>query len=408
MVANAPRRDEGKYLNADKPAKAGQLQQGSQNGALSRAWRKVARAPKRLALSLAALAVFSPVMASAATPAPPQQQTYIVQAVSNAVPDAKKPEKQDYAHSQARLDKIYTMLQQTEAGRELLQFAERENLSIAMSDSKVMDDNPKDRLFTKGLNYGRYILLNGDIKSDDELMLTLVHELRHSWHERGIKTSGLPVTPKQEFLKRRIQEADAFAFEIHFGYEYEKATKKTLDLGNRFENCGAGNTSFPCLAQDYKYYRGKDKPVAEAYSKLLERTIRHVNGLDYDKSFIAQNDNGWSIATTQPELATRFKAKFEETASDAEFVAAMRKVATVGTTPGLDPAALYTWTDADFLSLKKTGGQSKGDVKKLDALEVKFNAARNSWIIYTQAKEAEAAPIAQAPATPQAPEGPSA
>lgn len=395
MVANAPRRDEGKYLNADKPAKAGHLRQ---------AWRKVSRAPKRIALSLAALAVFSPVMASAAAPAPEPRQ--IVQEISAAIPDNKKPAKQDYAYSQARLEKIYTILRQTEPGRELLQFAETENLSIAMSDSKVMDDNPKDRLFTKGLNYGRYILLNGDIRSDDELILTLVHELRHSWHERGIMTSGLPVTPKQEFLKRRIQEADAFAFEIHFGYEYEKATKKTLDLGNRFESCGAGNNSFACLAQDYKYYRGKDKPVAEAYSKLLERTIRHVNGLDYDKSFIAQNDNGWGIAATQPERATRFKAKFEDPATDAEFATAMRKVATVGTTPGVDPAALYAWTDADFLSLKKTGGQSKSDVKKLDALEVKFNAARNSWALYTQAKEAEAAmPVVQLPA---APEGPSA
>lgn len=394
MVANAPRRDEGKYLNADKPAQAGYLHQ---------AWRRVARAPKRIALSLAALAVFSPALASAATPAP-QQQTYVAQAISSTVPDAKKPEKQDAAHSQARLDRIYTKLQLTEAGRELLEFAERENIAIAMSDSKAMDDNPKDRLFTKGLNYGRYILLNGDIKSDDELMLTLVHELRHSWHERGIRTSGLPVTPTQEFLKRRIQEADAFAFEIHFGYEYEKATKKTLDLGNRFESCGAGSNSFACLAQDYKYYRAGNKPVAEAYSKLLERTIRHVNGLDYDKSFIAQNDNGWGIAATQPELATRFKAKFEDTASDAEFVAAMRKVATVGTEPGVDPAALYSWTDADFLSFKKTGGQSKSDVKKLDALEVKFNAARNSWIVYSQAKDAETvAPVVQAPAAPKEP-----
>ena len=144
--------------------------------------------------------------------------------------------------------------------------------------------------------------------------------------------------------------------------------------------------------------RGRDKPVAEAYSKLLEKTIDHVHGLDYDKSFIAQNDNGWSIAAEKPELATRFRVKFEDTASDAEFVAAMRKVATVGTTPGTDPAALYSWTDADFLSLKKTGGQSKSDVKKLDALEVKFNAARNSWIVYTQAKEAEALPpVVQAP-----------
>jgi len=82
----------------------------------------------------------------------------------------------------------------------------------------------------------------------------------------------------------------------------------------------------------------------------------------------------------------------------------MRKVATVGTTPGVDPAALYAWTDADFLSFKKTGGQSKSDIKKLDALEVKFNAARNSWIVYSQAKEAETvAPVVQAPAAPKEP-----
>jgi hypothetical protein len=382
-----PRRLEGKNQdNTKTPATSGPSPRTLKN-----VYAKVSRAPKKIVLSLAAVAAFSPAFASA-EPAPQPAHVYAV--ATDTVPQNKKSVKQDYAHSEARLDKIMAQLALTESGRDLIAFGQEEGIPIIMSDSKAMDDKPKDRITIKGLNYGsRYILLNGDTTRDDELMLTIVHELRHSWHERGIETSGLPSSPKQEFLKRRIQEADAFAFEIHFGYEYEKATGKTLDIGNRFEGC-TGN-SFPCLAEDYRRMRDSGKPVSESYGRLLEKTIAHVHSLDYDKSFLAQNDNGWGVVAERPWLGANFRAKFENTATDAEFAAAMRKVATVGTKPGVDPAALTGWTDADFLSFKKTGGESKSDVRKLDALEVKFNTARLAWITYNQPKEA--APEAQTP-----------
>ncbi len=91
-----------------------------------------------------------------------------------------------YAYSDARLEKIKTAIALSETVRALLDFAATENIRIEMSNSKVMDDDPKDSLTIKGLNYSTLIRLNGDISSDDEVMITLAHELRHSWHERRI------------------------------------------------------------------------------------------------------------------------------------------------------------------------------------------------------------------------------
>lgn len=298
-----------------------------------------------------------------------------------AMAKAEKPKKEDYALSQARLDKIETRMRDTALGRELLQFAADQNISISMSSSKVMDSNLKDAVFIKGRNYSTYILLNGETKSDDEIMITIAHELRHSWHERVIKSSGMDLDPRRHWLMRRLQEADAFSFEVHFGYEYEKATGRQLDLGDRWNACG-GKTPFVCLAENYRQARDGGKPVAEAYSQLLERSLRHVHAMGYDKGFVGELDDGWGAVVKDPELGTFYADRFDRPVTDADFVAKMRAVMTAGLAPGVDPAALTSWKDADFLSFEKTGGREKGDQKKLAATELKFDLAKQAWDRY--------------------------
>ncbi len=78
------------------------------------------------------------------------------------------------------------------------------------------------------LNHYTSIELNRDIGTEESMMLTLAHEVRHSWHKREVKVGELNLDPKRAWISDRIQEADCFAYEIHFGYEYEKATGKSL------------------------------------------------------------------------------------------------------------------------------------------------------------------------------------
>lgn len=297
-----------------------------------------------------------------------------------------------YATSQARLDTIKTKIALTPTGQALLDYAARENIRIEMSDSKTMDDDPKDNIFIKGLNYGHLIRLNGDIASDDAIMLTLAHEIRHSWHERTVKSDDLQLEPRREWLKRRIQEADCFAYEIHFAYEYEKATGKKLAIGNR-----ATNDYAKLLGAYEKARSAEGATVATAYSALLEKTFQHVNGLDYDKRFTTQLKETWTDVAAKPGLAPIYAARMVNTATDADFVREMREVATAGLEIGFDPAALSTWTDADFLSFEKTGGApSKKDQQTFDEAQLKYLEARTDWQLLHFMNDNPAAPPAMA------------
>lgn len=314
-----------------------------------------------------------------------------------------------YAHSQERLDKIMTNMRVSELGRALLDYATTENIKIEMSNSKVMDDNPKDTITIKGLNYGGLIQLNGDIKSDDDIMITLAHEVRHSWHERTVMSDDLALNPKNEWLKRRIQEADCFAFEIHFAYEYEKATGKTLDVGERYPP--AGKSTYGSLLADYSSIR-KDKKttVGDAYSQLLRKTFVHVNNQSYDKRFVTSLSNTWTSVAANPALMPSYSKRMLNPATDEEFVAAMKKVATAGLKPGEDPAALTSWLDSDFLGFEKTGGKpSKANQKIFDNAQTKYNEAKAAWqaIITPAPEETPPAKTTEAPMpVPPAPSAP--
>lgn len=341
------------------------------------------RHAKKTALTaLAAAALLGGIPHDTPRPEAPPEAEAVTQTVDT--PKVK------YAVSQERLDTIRAKIAMTPTGQALLDYAARENIRIEMSDSKVMDDDPKDNIFIKGLNYGNLIRLNGDIASDDAIMLTLAHEIRHSWHERTVKSDDLPLEPRREWLKRRIQEADCFAYEIHFAYEYEKATGKKLSIGNRATN------DYAKLLGAYEKARAAEGATPDsAYSALLEKTFLHVNGLDYDKRFTTQLKDTWAEVAAKPGLGPVYAARMVNTPTDEEFVKEMREVAHAGLDIIFDPAALSTWTEADFLSFEKTGGTpSKKDQQTFDEAQAKYLEARRAWQLLNVANDNIAAPPA--------------
>lgn len=305
-----------------------------------------------------------------------------------------------YAYSQERLDKIEAEMSRTELGTALLAFAAEKNIRIEMSSSKVMDDNPKDRITIKGLNYSTLIRLNGDISSDSEILLTLAHEIRHSWHQHVVDSDTLALTPRNEWLKRRIQEADCFAFEIHFAYEYEKATGKSLSIGDRYP--AAGQSTYAGMLGDYSRARAKkDATVGDAYSQLLGKAFVHVNKQGYDKRFTENLSEIWTSAATKSGLRFAYADEMMNPATDAEFVKAMREVATAGLRPGTDPAALTSWLDSDFLGFEKTGGKpSRANMKTFEVAQTRYEEAKLAWKEFIAPKEVAPLP---APVVPQPP-----
>ena len=288
--------------------------------------------------------------------------------------------KADYAFSNDRLVAIETRMRKTGLGRELLDFAAAYGVQISMSNSKVMDDNPQDGFIVKGTYGGKQIHLNGEEKSDDEILLTLVHELRHAWHHFVIHENAMRLDPTHMLTKDRLLEADVFAFEIHFAYEYEKATGVRLDLGDRINPCDDDDESSACLLSGYAADRATGAEAPAAYGRLITRTLEHVHAEEYDADFLSsQNDNWQSVIDNPGTGLAWFGVGDKGLTPDADFAATLRRVATVGMTPGQGVSALKDWKDADFSSLAKTSGVDEAEVKGLDASIRKFNEAQNAW-----------------------------
>lgn len=366
----------------------------SSEGRAKRFSRVFNRRARRVSLALAAAAAFACGAGSAAAarmenPPPP--------AVAAAELAAAAPQKaQDDAHAQERLGRIRARMEETALGRALLQFAASENIRIEMSDSRTIDSAPDDGITIKGINYSTLIRLNGDVANDDAVLITLAHEIRHSWHERQLLSDAMPLAPRHEWLKRRIQEADAFAFQIHFAWEHEQATGKRLGLRDFAQQGCAGDNAYACLLSDYRGWR-KDMDAAGAYSRLLEKTMSHVKRQSYDARIIRHLDAGWGRVAQNPALGARWAALLATPATDAQFAEQMRRVATAGLAPGTDSAALSHWTEADFLDFKKTGGTpARADRKAFEAVQKKYDAAQKAWQDFT----APPASDAQAPKPP--------
>ncbi len=283
----------------------------------------------------------------------------------------------DTLPSTPNLESILEKTRATETGRGLLDFAATNKVKITISDSKHMDANPNDAILIRGLNHYTNIELNSEIGTEESMMLTLAHEIRHSWHKRVVKMGELNLDPKRSWISDRIQEADCFAYEIHFGYEYEKATGKSLGLA-------ASQAGYGGLATFYAGLRDSGVAPQDAYRQLVERAFAHTHSLQYDDNFLDKQLKNWSAVVEKPFLGILYAKSWDDPTSAADFVKAMRHVTTVGTDTTKDLSALQSWKDEDFTNLDKTGGAAKDDTEKLAKAEVKFGEARGAWKAHWQ------------------------
>ena len=104
----------------------------------------------------------------------------------------------------------------TPLGRSLLEFADKQNITIKFDASIALTNN-----------YAQYVPENSTITvrpdlSLEEQVMYLAHELRHGWQDKALGYSELNakrLTPLQRFSLQRYVEADAHAFAAFFWAE---------------------------------------------------------------------------------------------------------------------------------------------------------------------------------------------
>ena len=352
---------------------------------MKNAWDKAARKMKKGVLGLSAAAAMAFGAAGCATPswageslvaAPTPVVLTQPQATPPAAPKAAAHEMT--AAEQARLDTLLAKMRKVELGREVLDYATAQGLTITMSDSKTMDDDPNDGIIIRGTFSGKTITLNADEKNDEELMLTLAHEVRHSWHKNTLHTNTLHTPPKKEWMMDRIQEADCFAFEIHFGYEYEKATGKKINIGSRANACN-NPYGYACMMENYTANRDSGMSKADAYGKLLNKAFLRVHSLEYDDDFLGDQERRWKLVIDKPVVGVLYLERWQKPVTDADFIAAMKNATTPALTLEGNTSGLYKWEDADFSSIEKTGGNDPALQKRFDKVEADFILAGQAW-----------------------------
>ena len=338
---------------------------------LQTAWQQASRGAKRVAVTLAAALTLTASFNSAAEAMPHHPAHLVTQHHKTHAPVP-------YTRSAARLKKIEAAMAQTETGKALVTFAAQQNINIRLATDAEMGNNKKKKTTYKGLNFGSRILLNEN-STDDDIMLTLAHELRHSWHKRVAKVDDLALEPKREWIRDRVEEADAFSFEINFAYEYEKATGRRLNLGNRKNACGPGGDGYLCLLVNHAAARDAGLPPVAAYEKLLKNAFAHTHGLGYDADFLKTQGKEWDSIVKAPATGADEREALEQPISPEDFAIAIKHIVTLGLRPDIDVSAFANWTVADITDLDKTGGMAKDDMAKLKADEDKYAAAQAAY-----------------------------
>lgn len=265
------------------------------------------------------------------------------------------PPLQDETQNQERLDRAFARLDKTQLGKDLLRFARENDVEFTFDPVHRELAPPQSPLHDiKGLSYSNIVYLNPSALSEDHLLLTLVHELRHVWQAKVAQPENLGLDLRRELILDRMREADAFAFQVHFAYEHRKETEELLAF--RFAGLCDVYMSKACLTQLYDEKR-EQSGLQDAYASLLEAAFLHVRALSYDQDFLYHNEKRWKEVAASPEKGAIYEAKIESPSSDQDFIAALRRMTVTGLSPGA-VSAIEKWPDEDLLSLEKMGGIS--------------------------------------------------
>lgn len=262
-------------------------------------------------------------------------------AAAGGAPEAKGP-----------TEELVEEMEKIGLGRDLTRIMGEAGFKMKLvSPESLAKFNPCANATISGLTYGRSLVINVSLPEAD-LIDTAAHEGRHMWQRQDGSVKELELDPRRSFILNRFKEADAYAFGIHFTYEYEKATGKTLvtvpDDPWKFSKLHPYKEAYAW----YKFDRDIGISTLTAYRSLMNRSFALTRYYGYEEAFFAD--------ATSPALRREV--------SDAEFLRTLRRLGTIG----FDGAAgnvFSTWTDAELTDFEKIGGISAPSKKLLDDMQ---------------------------------------
>ena len=111
--------------------------------------------------------------------------------------------------SEERMERLKKMLSESKTGRQTLEFLEEKGSALIFEPMKYYGYFSPDN---------NLVALN-PAKSDEDLAITFVHEVRHAWQDSQMESTSPEYNPKTFLVSGYAIEADACAAEVMYAHE---------------------------------------------------------------------------------------------------------------------------------------------------------------------------------------------
>ena len=172
-----------------------------------------------------------------------------------------------------RIRRIIARLRMSSVGEEMYQYAARNNIQFLWETGEAT---------RKGAYYYNHRRIVVDSwHSDDGVLSTLSHEIRHAWQHKTLNVTQWVLEPADHWRMSQMIEADSCAFNAHFVANYKDETGYMLNLRNSFSRrVSEDYTNKPAAERNYMQDALEPclKTVLRPYSNLHMKNLRaHVS-----------------------------------------------------------------------------------------------------------------------------------
>lgn len=197
--------------------------------------------------------------------------------------------------SPERMERLKKMLSESKTGRQTLEFLDQKGSTMVFEKMKYYGYFSPDK---------NLVALNPKM-SDEDLAVTMVHEIRHAWQDSQMQTTSPEMTPKSFFVSGFAIEADACAAEVTYAHEMRKTNPKIWDAHQK-SGYAPMSTAFE---KTFKETGDVDKARADALLTWYDLKVRQ----SYTKGYTQYINTVARELTKQKDLEPQYFAEDRST-----------------------------------------------------------------------------------------------
>lgn len=267
-----------------------------------------------------------------------------------------------------RTQRLIVQLQRSSLGREIYNYAIAEKLILQWEI-----DNDK----RAGVYYHDKDLIVLDARNpDDDLLSTLVHEIRHAWQYRELGVTEWILSPQDRWRASRLVEADSCAFSMHFGSVHEQETGHQLDVSYSFNRLIT--ESYMYTPRDQRnYLTGAVEPCFERVNYIYGDMHMETVKTYFDRSAKAYNDVANSGSPRKYRRAFQSAFDTPDTQKKAALFSAFinitfdPKTGAIADIKSKSPDEFLNWLE------KQTPVDNPANAAELGRMQTEFDTMRN-------------------------------